>query len=283
MNSLFTALSAMAERPAPYARVTTVDLWTDPHISERMLANHLAPEVEAASHRGEFVDRATDWMVGHFGLGAGSRVADLGCGPGLYTTRLARAGAHTLGVDFARLSVDHAEKTARAEGLDAHHLCRDYLSLDLGERFDLIVMVMRDYCAMAPEDRSRLLGVVRRHLADGGVFLFDVDAEPALDLVREGALYAPDLMGGFWADRPYHGFRHTFRYDDERVSLDRYDIVTADDTRIFCNWVRYFTPDTLAAELADSGFGVGEVHGDLAGAPYDPASGQFAVVARLSD
>lgn len=161
-------------------------------------------------------------------------------------------------------------------------LCRDYLSLHLQERFDLIVMVMRDYCAMAPKDRSKLLSVVRRHLADGGVFLFDVDAEPALDLVREGFVYAPDLMGGFWTSRPYHGFQHTFRYDDERVSLDRYDIVTADETRVFYNWVRYFTPDTLAAELADSGFGAGEVHGDLTGAPYDPASGQFAVVARLS-
>ncbi|WP_198347066.1 SAM-dependent methyltransferase [Nocardiopsis dassonvillei] len=282
MNPLFNALSVMAERPAPYTRTTTADLWTDPHISERMLANHLAPEVEAASYRIEFVDRATDWMIERFGLGTGSRVADFGCGPGLYTTRLARAGAHALGVDFSRLSVDHAERAARTEGLDARHLCRDYLSLDLEERFDLVVMVMRDYCAMAPGDRARLLGVVRRHLTEGGVFLFDVDAEPALDLVREGCVYDSDLMDGFWADQPYHGFRHTFRYDDERVSLDRYDIATADDTRVFYNWVRYFTPDTLAAELADSGFGVDEVHGDLAGAPHDPASGQFAVVASPS-
>lgn len=282
MNPLFAALSDMAERPAPYARVTTADLWTDGHISERMLANHLAPEVDAASHRAEFVDRAADWMVGHFGLGSGSRVADLGCGPGLYTARLARAGASTLGVDIASRSVEHAEKVAREEGLDARHLCGDYLALDLDERFDLVVMVMRDYCAMAPRDRVRLLGVVRRHLADGGAFLFDVDAEPGLDLVREGAVYAPDLMGGFWSERPYHGFQHTFRYEEERVSLDRYDVVTEDGTRVFHNWVRYFTPDTLTAELAGSGFTPDEVHGDLTGAPYDPASGQFAVVARPS-
>ncbi|MEU3016040.1 class I SAM-dependent methyltransferase [Nocardiopsis sp. NPDC007018] len=283
MNPVYAALRAMAERPEPYARVSTADLWTDPHVSTRMLRHHLDPEVEAASHRTEFVDRSVDWMVERFALGSGARVADLGCGPGLYTTRLARAGASALGVDFSPGSVEYAEDTARRDGLDARHLCRDYLELDLDERFDLVVMVMRDYCAMSPADRARLLDVVRRHLAHGGSLLFDVDAEPALERVREGRTYAPNLMDGFWSARPYHGFRHTFRYDDERVSVDRYTIVTEDGIRVFHTWVRYFTPDTLAAELTAGGFVVEEVLGDLTGAPYDPASGEFAVRARPLD
>ncbi|MFE0267355.1 SAM-dependent methyltransferase [Nocardiopsis alba] len=280
MTTPYTALSEMGRRPALYGRTTTAALWTDPHISGRMLAHHLDPDVEAASHGHGFVDRAVTWMRGRFDLGPGSRLLDLGCGPGLYTVRLARHGVRATGVDFSPSSVEYAERVARGEGVPARHLCRDYLSLRLSERFDLAVMVMRDYCAMTPRDRLRLLDVVDRHLVSGGALLFDVDAEPALERVREDVEYAPGLMDGFWAAEPYHGFRHTFRYDRERVSLDRYDIVTASEVRVFHNWVRYFDPTSLASELARGGFVVEERYGDLTGAAYDPGADSFAVLAR---
>ncbi|WP_206539076.1 hypothetical protein [Nocardiopsis alba] len=85
MTTPYTALSEMGRRPALYGRTTTAALWTDPHISGRMLAHHLDPDVEAASHGHGFVDRAVTWMRGRFDLGPGSRLLDLGCGPGLYT------------------------------------------------------------------------------------------------------------------------------------------------------------------------------------------------------
>jgi hypothetical protein len=43
--------------------------------------------------------------------------------------------------------------------------------------------------------------------------------------------------------------------------------------------VQHFDPEGLASELGDAGFSVLEVLGDVAGAPYDPGSHEFAVVA----
>ncbi|MEU1069708.1 MULTISPECIES: hypothetical protein [Streptomyces] len=40
-HPLFAALTGLAARPAPYALLTTPELWTDPHLAGRMLAAHL--------------------------------------------------------------------------------------------------------------------------------------------------------------------------------------------------------------------------------------------------
>ncbi|MBE2997385.1 methyltransferase domain-containing protein [Nocardiopsis sp. HNM0947] len=245
-----------------------------------MLANHLDPDVDAASNRAAYIEEAVAWMAARFGAGPGRSVLDLGCGPGLYTNRLAAAGAEVVGVDLAPRSIEHARGHAHEQGLSTRHLCADYLELDLGERFDLVVMVMRDYCALAPADRARLLRVVRAHLADGGAFCFDVDSAAAFDTVTEQRTFAPDLMGGFWSPDPYYGFWSTLRYEAERVSLDRYDIVDPGGRRTFYNWITYFTPEELARELAGSGLVLDEVLGDLTGHPPQEHDPSFAVVAR---
>ncbi|MQY10980.1 Ubiquinone biosynthesis O-methyltransferase [Streptomyces sp. RB5] len=278
---MFEELSALNARPALYAKVTTPDLWTDPHISERMLAAHLDPDVDLSSYRAEYLERVVTWIIDCFDVRAGRRVADFGCGPGLYTTRLARTGASVTGLDISSRSLDHAMSLARAEDLSVRYLRRDYLSYRDTTRYDLIIMVMRDYCALTPHDRHAVLRTVREHLDPGGAFVFDVDAASAFARVREEASYAPALMDGFWSDQPYFGFHNTYRYEEEYVSLDKYEIFEAGRTRVFCNWVRYFAPEDLATELNEAGFGDVDVLGDLTGSPYDSAAPQFGVIAKV--
>ncbi|MFG3257042.1 SAM-dependent methyltransferase [Streptomyces sp. NPDC048172] len=278
---MFEELTTLNARPALYAQVTTPELWTDPHISARMLAAHLDPEADLASYRAEYLDQVLDWIIDRFDVRAGLRVADFGCGPGLCTTRLARAGASVTGLDLSSRSLGHATRLARASELSVRYLRQDYLTYRDTARYDLILMVMRDYCALPPDGRRALLCTVREHLDPGGAFVFDVDSAAAFAEVREQALYAPGLMDGFWSDRPYFGFLNTYRYARERVSLDKYEIFEADRRRTFCNWVRHFTPEELTAELAEAGFADVDVLGDLTGTPYDSEAPRFAAVVRV--
>jgi SAM-dependent methyltransferase len=277
---VFEALAALAVRPALYSRSTTPELWTDPHLSARMLAAHLDPDVDSSSYRLDHLKEVAAWLVERFGIGAGVRVADFGCGPGLYTTRFARAGAEVTGIDLSARSLAHAARLADEAGVRVRYVRADYLAYRERTRFDLITLIMRDYCALSPDDRGALLRTVRAHLAPGGSFAFDVDAAAAFDSVREQAGYAPRLMDGFWAPGPYAGFHHTHRYPEARVSLDRYDIFEPSRHRAFFNWVRYFTPDELRAELRAAGFGTVEILGDLAGGRYEESAPSFAAVAR---
>lgn len=154
---MFEALQQINARPKPFEFFTTAELWADEYISKRMLEYHLNGAVDVSSRRLEFIERSVDWMVERFSLDAGRKVADFGCGPGLYTNRLAAAGARVIGIDFSERSIRHARQSAQEQGLSVEHVHADYLKFETSERFDLITMIMCDFCALSPAQRRSLL------------------------------------------------------------------------------------------------------------------------------
>ena len=124
---MFEQLERINAAPKPFEFYTAADLWTDEHTSEQMLKFHLDEGIDAASRNSSFIDRSVDWIVSHFDIGAGKKVADFGCGPGLYTTRLARRHAVVTGIDFSKRSIQYAQETADRERLPIHYVTRNYL------------------------------------------------------------------------------------------------------------------------------------------------------------
>ncbi len=278
--ALFAALERINERPALYSRYTADALWTSPDISEMLLRFHLDGEVDVASRRTDFIEASADWMVSTFDLGPGRRVLDLGCGPGLYTNRLARSGASVTGVDFSARSVERARADAEREGLAVEHVLGDYLAVDLEPGVDLAMMIMCDYCALSPSQRRRLLERVGHILAPGGAFLLDVYSLAAFETWEEQVAYGPGLMDGFWSARPYHGFLNTFRYEAQKVVLEKYTIVEAAGSREYLNWFAHYDVAGLTAEVEAAGLTVSAVHGDVAGASFEASAPEFAVVVQ---
>lgn len=89
----------------------------------------LAAHAGAAYLRYSFTmgtDQEVDFLVDVLGLGPGSRVLDVGCGPGRHAHALARRGIEVHGVDisqtFIDLATDHAGPGATFERADARHL-----------------------------------------------------------------------------------------------------------------------------------------------------------------
>jgi SAM-dependent methyltransferase len=277
---VFDLLREIHRRPEPFGEYTARELWTDPHTSERMLACHLDETLDAASRNHAFLDRSVDWIVSHFELEPGAKVADFGCGPGMYAHRLAAHGLEVTGIDFSARSLAYAREQASNAGFGIDYVEADYLHYETDRRFDLIVMIMCDFCALAPDRRAVLLRKFRSMLADAGAILLDVYAPAMLDAREEGVTYARNLLDGFWSPDEYFGFLHTIKYDDRRLLLDKYTIVERDRTRHIFNWLQCFTPSELEEEFADCGLQVVERRGDVAGGAYDPGAPEFAVVAR---
>jgi hypothetical protein len=86
-------------------------------------------------------------------------------------------------------------------------------------------------------------------------------------------------MNNFWSPRRYHGFLRTFKYDKEKVVLDKYTIIEANRTRVFHNWLQYFSREMIANELKTRGFSIDSFFSDVAGSAYDSESETLAVVA----
>lgn len=280
--SLFDFLLEVNRRPEPFSECTSRELWTDPHTAQMMLAYHLNETVEAASRNRAFLDRSAEWIVSHFALEPGSRVADFGCGPGLYAQRLATRGLDVTAIDFSANSMEYARKRASDAKLDIEYVEADYLDFETDCRFDLVMMIMCDFCALGPDQRAVLLHKFRSVLADGGAVLLDVYSPQMFDAREESASYARDLLDGFWSPDDYFGFLNTFKYDEERLLLDKYTIVERGRTRRVLNWLQCFTPSEVETEFADCGLTVVERLGDVAGSPYDSDGTEFAVVARAT-
>jgi SAM-dependent methyltransferase len=277
---MFNQLDTIFHRPRPFEFYTADELWTEEHTSAQMLAFHLDDEVDLSSRSGAFIDRSVEWIVSRFAVGQGTKIADFGCGPGLYTARLARRGAGATGIDFSKRSIDHARKTAAAEGLSIRYIHQNYLELELDDRFDLVMMIMCDFCALSPEQRLTMLRKIHGLLAPGGAVLLDVYSLAAFAEREESATCGRDLLDGFWSPHRYYGFLNTFIYDEGKMVLDKYTIVEETRTRTIYNWLQYFSPETLERELNSCGLDVEKRYADVAGSTYDPEHTEFAVVAR---
>lgn len=80
------------------------------------------------------------WLAAR--LAPGLRILEVGCGPGYLSLELARAGHDVVGLDISQESLDVARRTAAEnppqEGRVVY-VAGDYLTLDAGDGFDVVV------------------------------------------------------------------------------------------------------------------------------------------------
>ena len=278
---MFKELEKINNRPRPFEFYTASELWTNEYTAKQMLQYHLNESIDVSSRRAEFIDRSVEWIVSRFGVESTTTVADFGCGPGLYAKRLAEAGAQVTGIDFSENSLKYAKEVADQEGLNIDYINENYLNVETSKRFDLIIMIMCDFCALSPKQRKTLLAKFASFLKPGGFVLLDVYSLNMFDQKEESATYELNQLNGFWSPEDYYCFVNTFKYLEEKVTLDKYTIIEASRTRIVFNWLQYFSPETLEKEFVESGFTLEKLYSDVAGTPFSPESTEFAVVASL--
>lgn len=278
---MFKELKHINIRPEPFEVYTARDLWTDEHTSKKMLSFHLNRDTDVSSRNAEFINRSVKWITSYFSVRAGMKIADFGCGPGLYATTLAQRQADVTGIDFSKRSIQYAKELATREGLSIQYVNQDYLEFETDNRFHLILMIMCDFCALSPTQRKKMLNEFHTILEPGGSVLLDVYSLVAFNQREETATYEANLLDGFWSQNEYYGFLNTFKYEDEKVVLDKYTLIEASRTRTVYNWLQYFSPESLEQEFLECGFKVDELYSDVAGSPYNPETTEFAVVAKM--
>ncbi len=278
--TIFEFLESTHNRPTLFEYESTAQLWDNDYTSQRMLEFHLNANVDISSRRSAFISRSVQWMASHFAIDDHTHVADFGCGPGLYTTALAQRGANVTGIDFSRRSIAYARQIANTQQLAITYHLKNYLEFETDERFDLITLIMCDFCALSPQNRHHLLQSFHKFLKPNGALLFDVFSTVAFDKKKEGVVFQKNILDGFWSSMPYYGFLHTFKYEEEKVILDKYTIVEPKTTRVVYNWLAHFTPETIEQECNHAGFRIDKLIADVAGTPFDANSTEFAIIAR---
>jgi len=245
-----------------------------------MLEYHLNEAIDVSSRNRSFIECSAEWIVSHFGVGEKTSIADFGCGPGLYATRLAEQGATVTGIDFSENSLKYAKQVAEQKGLKVNYVHTNYLDFETTHRFDLITMIMCDFCALSPAQRKTMLSKFSSLLKPGGSVLLDVYSLNSFNQKEESATYELNQLNGFWSPDDYYCFVNTFKYEKEKVTLDKYTIIEESQTRIVYNWLQHFSKESLRKEFENIGFEVEAFYSNVAGAVFNPDSSEFALVAR---
>ena len=99
-------------------------------------------------------------------LTKGSVVLDAGCGTGRVAVELARRGHQVTGVDNDASMLDVARRSSGVAWA-----LQDLATLDLAERFDLIVAAGNVMVFLAPGSEAAVLGRLSGHLRPGGLLV----------------------------------------------------------------------------------------------------------------
>jgi len=100
---------------------------------------------------------------------AGKRILDVGCGGGVFSEALARAGAHVLGIDASERSLEAAREHAREAGLEIDYRLALAEDFEPDRTFDVVTAV--DVLEHV-EDLDGTLDMCASALEPGGVFGF---------------------------------------------------------------------------------------------------------------
>jgi cyclopropane fatty-acyl-phospholipid synthase-like methyltransferase len=276
---MFEELERIASKPKPFEFYTTPQFWNDPHISKSMLDCHLNPNHNAASYRMETIDKAVDWMASHFNI-SGKRICDFGCGPGLYTVRFAEKGAIVTGVDVSERSIQYAKDIAAEKNLTIEYVLKNYLQFSTDNTYDLITMISCDFPVLSPKQRKSLLGTFHKILNDNGAVILDVDSLKRFAESTEKTTYEFSSEGGFWSSGPHHIFENNFKYEQEKVLLEKYALIEKNRRREVFNWHQCYSLQSLKDLFQENGFQIAEYYSNITGDPFEEDSAYFTVVAR---
>lgn len=277
---MFNALKQINKKPKPFEVYTAEDLWTDEYTSQQMLKFHLNEDVDLSSRNKKFIEKSMEWILDHFKVNNDTKIIDFGCGPGLYTQRFAEAGAKVTGIDFSKTSIEYAREEAKNNNLEIDYMVQNYLQYEPKETFDLITMIFCDFCALSPEQRKVLLTKYHKLLDEDGSILLDVHSLNIFNSREEEASYEKNQLNGFWSPNEYYGFLNTFKYENEKVTLDKYTIIEEARERVVYNWLQYYSKESIIKEFEANGFKVTEVYSDVAGTDFNPDSKDIAALAQ---
>lgn len=274
---IIEAIIRLDSAPEPF-QPGDAPFWDDPHISGQLLRAHLDEDNEAASRPSAEIDGTISWLSGLGVLRPGTRVLDLGCGPGLYAERMARLGCAVTGIDLSERSIAFARERATREGLPIEYRRANFLELDETDAFDVAMQVYGELSTFDDATRDDLLARIHRALAPGGTLVFDVST-PHLRRRAGTRREWSSASGGFWRPHPHLVLQAGYSFADD-VWCDQYLVADHEGVTAYRMWFRDYVPETLLPVLERAGFSIERIDGSLTGAPYEDGSEWLAVVAR---
>jgi ubiquinone/menaquinone biosynthesis C-methylase UbiE len=214
-----------SERPRPWAFGGNLP-WDEPAFAARMLREHLDEAHGAASRTAVERQFQLDWLWDKLALRPGSRVLDLTCGPGFYTVELAKRGCEATAVDFSPAAIPHARQMAQEAGVADRcaFIQADIRQVELPPaHFDAALLIYGQLAVFTRADAQQILHKAGKALRGDGRLLLELLDPARIDKQASSWWYTGS--GDLWGDAPFLHLGERFWYEEERLSLERYQII----------------------------------------------------------
>jgi SAM-dependent methyltransferase len=268
-------------RPAPWAEGDKIP-WNEPGFSARMLREHLSQEHDAASRRSTIIDRQVEWIHQALLDGRATSVLDLGCGPGLYASRLACRGCRCTGIDFSPASIAYARQQAESQKLDCQFIEGDLRTVNFGKGFGLVMFIFGELNVFRPQDAHLILQKAYDALDPNGLLVLEPHTFEAVWGLGEQSSNWYSTPNGLFSEKPHIYLQESFWDESTCTATQRYFIVDAESGTMtrYASTMQAYTDDQYRSLLQECGFREVEFHPSLEGKETDYGQELLAITAR---
>jgi SAM-dependent methyltransferase len=215
--------------PAAWAEGENIP-WNAPEFSKRMLAEHLNQEHNLASRRFDIIDRQVKWIHEEVLGGVPTRILELTCGPGFYTSRLAGLGHECVGIDYAPEPIRYAQDTATREELACTYRLAVVRKAEYGDGYGLVMMVFGQLNVFRRKDTRSILEKVFSALIPGGLLLLEPQRFETIEKNGKtgSSWYSCGKGGGLFSERPHLCLPENFWDSNKQSATQRFLIIDAE-------------------------------------------------------
>lgn len=261
--------------PQPWAEGDKIP-WNEPAFSERMLREHLSQAHDAASRRATIIAKQVDWIHNHLLGGQPTAILDMGCGPGLYTSRLAALGHTCTGIDFSPASIAYAHQPAQP---GCRYLEGDLREVEYGSGYGLAMLIFGEFNTFHPAQVRLILHKAQAALAPQGLLLLEAHTFAEIQRIgqRPASWYASPQ--GLWSASPHLCLQQSSWDADRAVATNRHLVIEAASGRVsrYGESLQAYTEPVYEALLRECGFGQVSFYPALTGVE-DDRSDAFVVI-----
>ena len=274
--------------PVPWREGDNIP-WNEPGFSERMLKEHLTQEHDAASRRFEKIDQHVAWIHQEVFKNQPGKLLDLGCGPGLYASRLTQLEYQVTGIDYSPASIAYAQAQAAQQGRRITYIHADIReadytpTCDAGNEYDYAMQIFGETNVFKPSDIRKILHKIYAALKPGGKLILEVHPYEVVKKIGQTATSWYAVENGLFSPHPHLVLTENFWDKKQSAATIRNFVVDAATGNVirYAQSMQAYTDAEYDLLLTETGFKEIRFYPSLIGIP-DPEQESLIVITAVA-
>ncbi|GAB4200739.1 MAG: class I SAM-dependent methyltransferase [Wenzhouxiangellaceae bacterium] len=230
--------------------------WNDPEFSQRMLEEHLSQGHDSGSRRITIIEQQIDWLQKHYLSDKKHHILDIGCGPGLYTERLAQHGHECTGIDFSPAAIKYAKDHTSDNPGVCNYIEGDITQVNYGQDYTFAMFLFGEFNAFQQSKAESVVDRAYQCLASGGRFLLEAFTYEYLEQLARMPSSQRLTKSSTFHPLPHTWISSLDWWPEQHALVESHTIVDFNTKAIsrFANTLRAYTAEQYEHMLTSTGF-----------------------------